>query len=91
MDEGWTIFLISDHGLVSSENHGNDMIAGAVLVEPFRSMGYTEVLKDEQGNDLKEIDWTKTKAIMTRMNMIYINLKGRNSTGIVEPEDQFAL
>lgn len=91
LDEGWTIFLVSDHGLVSSENHGNDMIAGAVLVEPFRSMGYTEVLKDEQGNDLKEIDWTKTKAIMTRMNMIYINLKGRNSTGIVEPEDQFAL
>ena len=91
LDKGWTILLVSDHGLVSSENRGNDMISGAVLIEPFRSMGYTEVLKDEQGNDLREIDWSKTKAVMTRMNMIYLNLKGRNQTGIVEPEEQFAL
>ena len=91
LDKGWTILLVSDHGLVSSENRGNDMISGAVLIEPFRSMDYTEVLKDEQGNDLREIDWSKTKAVMTRMNMIYLNLKGRNQTGIVEPEEQFAL
>ena len=91
LDKGWTILLVSDHGLVSSENRGNDMISGAVMVEPFRSMGYTEVLKDAEGNDLREIDWTKTKAVMTRMNMIYLNLKGRNQTGIVEPEDQFDL
>ena len=50
-------------------------------------MGYCEVLKDENGNDTNQIDWSKTKAVMSRMNMIYINQKGKYPTGIVEPED----
>jgi predicted AlkP superfamily phosphohydrolase/phosphomutase len=47
--------------------------------------------KDENGNEIPEIDWTKTKAIMTRSNSIYINLKGRDKTGIVAPEDKYEL
>lgn len=33
------------------------------------------------------IDWTKTKACVTRGNYVEINLKGRYPHGIVEPED----
>ncbi|MBP3625097.1 MAG: nucleotide pyrophosphatase, partial [Peptococcaceae bacterium] len=33
----------------------------------------------------------KTKAIQTRSNSIYINVKGRDPHGIVEPEDKYEL
>lgn len=36
---------------------------------------------------LYTIDWTKTKAINHRTSYIYVNLKGRDPQGIVEPED----
>ena len=42
--------------------------------------------KDADGNDLPEVDWTKTKAIHTRCNSIYINLKGRDPYGIGYPQ-----
>ena len=56
-----------------------------------REWGYTEVKYDENGKPLPEIDWSKTKAIFTRMNEIYINLKGKYATGIVDPADKYDL
>lgn len=52
-------------------------------------LGFTTLKKDEHGQELREIDWTKTKAIAIRENDIYINVKGRDPYGIVEPEDQY--
>ena len=52
---------------------------------------YTVLKKDENGNPLHEIDWTKTTATTNRINHIYINLKGRELHGIVDPADQFEL
>ena len=46
---------------------------------------------DENGNELPEVDMTKSKAIMTRCNSIYINVKGRDPHGIVDPEDKYEL
>lgn len=92
IDEGWTIMVFSDHALVCAEEEG--VAVGdntGVCIEPLRSMGYTVLKKDEDGNELPEVDWTKTKAIMTRSNSIYINLKGRDPHGIVEPEDKYEL
>jgi Uncharacterized conserved protein len=90
LDEGWTVFIISDHAVLSSE-HERAEIADAVGINVglLKELGFTEVLKDENGNDLHEIDWSKTKAVASRANHIYINLKGRNTHGIVEPEDQY--
>ena len=34
-----------------------------VCVTPFREWGYTVMKKDENGNELPEVDWTQTKAI----------------------------
>jgi Uncharacterized conserved protein len=92
IDEGWTIFIISDHALVCPE-YERPAIAdcNGVNVQLMRELGFTEVLKDENGNDIPEIDWAHTKAIASRSNNIYINLKGKYDHGIVEPEDQYEL
>jgi len=54
-----------------------------------QELGFTALKTDENGNELREIDWSKTKAIAIRENDIYINVKGRDKYGIVEPEDQY--
>ena len=54
-------------------------------------LGFTALKHDENGNALKEIDWENTKAVATRGGHIYVNLKGRNPHGIVEPEDKYAV
>ncbi len=43
------------------------------------------------GNELREIDYSKTRAVANRGNHIYINLKGRESEGIVDPADKYDL
>ena len=92
MDEGWTILLFSDHALICAEEEPVAMGDNTgVSVEPLRSLGYTVMKVDENGKELPEVDWAKTKAIMTRSNSIYINLKGRDPHGIVEPEDKYEL
>ena len=47
--------------------------------------------KDENGKELREIDWSKTRAVQTRSSYIWINLKGRQPEGIVDPEDKYEL
>ena len=92
LDEGWTIILFSDHALICAEETGTPVgECSGVCVDPFRAWGYTTLKKDENGNDIPEVDWTKTKALMTRSNSIYINLKGRDPQGIVDPEDKYEL
>ena len=90
IDEGWTVFIVSDHGLICAEYEkpGFGDCFG-INVDLMRRIGLTEVLKDENGNDTHEIDWAHTKAVASRSNHIYINLKGRYEHGIVEPEDQY--
>lgn len=92
LDEGWTILLVSDHGLLTSEEGLSPYCPQIYIDLSFmREWGYTAMKKDEDGNPIKEVDWSKTKAIASRMNSIYINLKGRWETGIVEPEDKYDL
>lgn len=93
LDEGWTILLVSDHGQTCPEYYMSDLVnagaaVNAVVLEKF---GYTVLKRDEHGNKLHEIDWTKTTAVANRVDHIYINLKGRDPEGIVEPEDKYDL
>ncbi len=92
LDEGWTLIVTSDHGLVCPE------FEPPLICDPsglnaglMGELGYTVLKKDENGNPLKEVDWSQTKAVQIRGNHIWINLKGRNATGIVEPEEQYEL
>lgn len=92
LDKGWTVVLVSDHGLVCPEEEPplfGDF--GGVNVGLMRDLGYTVLCKDENGEDIREIDWTQTKAVACRANHIYLNLKGREAQGIVEPAERYEL
>lgn len=91
LDEDWTIFIMSDHGLMVMEEKHPPLIGDAFgcNVRVLEELGFTVLKKDENGNALKEIDWEKTRAVATRGGHIYINLKGRNPKGIVDPEDKY--
>ncbi len=79
LDEGWTIMIFSDHGLLIPEEEEKPLIGDAFgcNVKVMQELGFTVLKKDENGNDLKEIDWSKTRAVATRASQIYINLKGK--------------
>ena len=93
INKGWTIVVTSDHGLLCGEEDEIPFLGeGFVMnVGVLSDLGYTVLKKDADGNLLHEIDWTKTKAVAPRGNHIYINLKGRNPDGIVEPEEKYEL
>jgi predicted AlkP superfamily phosphohydrolase/phosphomutase len=44
--------------------------------------------KSEGGEWFKDIDWSKTRAYGFGLNGIYLNIKGRESQGIVEPGEE---
>jgi len=101
LDEGWTIMIFSDHGQVSPK-HGSVPIfdINNVCTIYMEQLGYTVLKRDENGERIPEIDWTKTTAVMQREGHIYLNIKGRNQhvqpdgtviDGIVDPADQYEL
>ena len=92
LDEDWTVLIVSDHGLIVGEEVP-PLIGeyGGLNVPIMEQLGYTVMKKDENGNDTRDIDWEKTKAVAVRTSYIWINLKGRDEFGIVEPEDKYAV
>ncbi len=92
LEEGWTIFIVSDHGLLVGENvPPNIGEYGGLNIAVMKELGYTVMKKDENGNEIDEVDWEKTTAVQIRSNYIYINLKGRDAHGIVDPNDKYEL
>lgn len=92
LDDGWTIIITSDHAQVCPA-HRPPMLGDpqGVNVGVMQELGYTVLKVDENGKQLREIDWKKTKAVANRECNIYINLKGRNPHGCVEPADKYEL
>lgn len=91
-DDGNTIIVLaSDHGGMSKDADceiplvGDPWSVGGKVLE---DMGYLVV---DRSGAVPVIDWSKTRAIGQRSGYIYINLKGRDPQGIVEPEDYDAL
>ncbi len=93
LDKNWTILLVSDHGQVCPEHGRTDFLCGTNAVNAiyFEKWGYLTLKRDENGNRLHEIDWEKTVAVPVRLNEVYINLRGRNPHGIVNPKDKYEL
>lgn len=92
LDKGWSIMICSDHALVGSKNMPpaiGDM--SGLNVGLMEKLGYTVMQVDEEGNKTAEVDWTKTRAFAMQATSIYLNLKGRWDTGIVDPADQYEL
>lgn len=90
LDKGWTILIVSDHGQVCPAN--DPPLVGDIsgLSVPFmKELGWTVLKKDDDDKELPEIDWSKTRAIQQRANHIYLNIKGRDEHGIIDPADQY--
>ena len=75
-DDDTVILVCADHGGTPNQ---------------FRSVNITEVLEEagfivyKEGT--REIDWSKTRAVDVGLVHIFINLKGREPNGIVDPAD----
>jgi predicted AlkP superfamily phosphohydrolase/phosphomutase len=91
LDGETSIVLTSDHAGVGKHPQREIPLIGdswGISVGIMSKLGYT-VLKEENGKQV--IDWSKTTAISQRTSYIYLNLKGRDPQGIVEPKDYDAL
>ncbi len=90
LDEDWTVIITSDHGLVCREDLPPLLgDPGGVSVRVMEELGFTKLKKDENGDELREIDWENTIAVNTRTSYIWLNLKGRDPHGIVDPADKY--
>lgn len=90
LDEGWTIIVTSDHGEQIHEKAPARLgTASGVSAGIMKELGWTVMKKDEAGNDTNDIDWEKTKAVAIRTSYIWVNVKGRDAYGIVDPKDKY--
>ncbi|MBL8291324.1 MAG: alkaline phosphatase family protein, partial [Bryobacterales bacterium] len=79
-DSGSLLFVLSDHGFCSFRR-------GVNLNTWLKENGYL-ALKDgaaESGPYFQGVDWSQTRAYTLGLAGLYLNLKGREAGGIVEP------
>lgn len=79
-DDGTMLMVISDHGF-NPFRRGVDLNAwlienGYMTLKPGAKLGFRY---------LSEVDWSKTRAFALGLAGLFINVKGRESKGIVEP------
>ncbi len=76
------IVIVSDHGALPSP------FSRVPVMNILRDAGLLATKMDEQtGREV--VDWERTKAFPQRSVYIYVNLKGRNPNGIVEPGEDY--
>ncbi len=71
-----TIIVMSDHGFANFKRQFN-------LNTWLRENGYVQ--QAESTSILRDVDWSLTKAYGLGINGLYLNLRGREREGIVEP------
>jgi predicted AlkP superfamily phosphohydrolase/phosphomutase len=81
------LVVMSDHGFTSWRRsfHLNSWL---------RDQGYLALLDPERKDDpglFGNVDWSKTRAYALGLNGLYVNLKGRESSGVVAAGDRDAL
>ncbi|MBQ8935474.1 MAG: alkaline phosphatase family protein [Oscillospiraceae bacterium] len=83
-DEDTAVFVLSDHGNICDEYTVS-------LLPYFIREGFIAMKTDGLGK--KQIDWSRTVAYPCKPGNadVYINLKGRDEEGCVEPEDYEAI
>jgi predicted AlkP superfamily phosphohydrolase/phosphomutase len=82
-----TLIVLSDHGFASWRRsfHLNTWL---------REQGYLAVIDPAVEHDpglFQNVDWSRTRAYGLGLNGLYINLRGRERSGIVAPGDRAAL
>ena len=81
------LVVMSDHGFASWRRAFN-------LNSWLRDAGYLAVREGQRPTSaglFSNVDWAKTRAYALGLNGLYINLKGREANGAVEPADRDAL
>ena len=78
-DSSTLLMVISDHGF-------NSFRYGVDLNRWLEENGYLALVDEGRGRkNLAGVDWTKTRAFAIGLSGIYLNLKGREARGIVDP------
>lgn len=82
VDKDCALFVLSDHGFRAFRR-------GVNLNAWFRREGYLTLLGDaDESNEYFEgIDWAKTKAYTFGLGGVYLNLRGREAQGTVDPAE----
>lgn len=82
-----TLIVMSDHGFANFRRqfHLNTWLRDNGYIEPPTCRG---ILNPGRG---RPIDWSRTKAYGLGLNGLYLNLKGRERDGIVDPAEREAL
>ncbi len=84
-DEGTVLMVISDHGF-------NPFRRGLDLNVWLEQNGYLTLLPDGRGKKyLAGVDWSRTRAYCLGLAGIWLNVKGREAQGIVDPKGADAL
>ncbi|MEZ5284054.1 MAG: alkaline phosphatase family protein [Vicinamibacterales bacterium] len=81
------LVIMSDHGFTSWRRSFN-------LNSWLRDQGYLTVRDPNLADDpglFTNVDWTKTRAYGLGLNALYINVRGRERDGIVDPADRARL
>ncbi len=80
VDKDTVLFVLSDHGFCSFRR-------GINLNAWLRDNGYLALENGatESGRYFKGVDWSRTRAYTLGLGGLYLNLKGRESSGIVKP------
>jgi predicted AlkP superfamily phosphohydrolase/phosphomutase len=89
------VVVVSDHGQIPSGPWFNPR----VVLEDAGLLQYTEERKAKRADgvlveenvrlELREVDWSRTRAIAQRSVYVYVNLRGRDPDGIVEPGEEY--
>jgi len=79
--EETAIAVVSDHGAKARavDFHANDVLEAAGLL----------AYQPAELGQPKQVDWSRTKAFAQRTVYVYVNTKGRDPQGIVEPGEEY--
>jgi len=92
-DENTLVVVVSDHGakVAGARFKVNDLLVKAGLLT-YADAGPAQAEEKETtlGARLqRQVDWTKTQAFAQRHIHIYLNVKGRDPQGVVEPGEEY--
>jgi predicted AlkP superfamily phosphohydrolase/phosphomutase len=87
VEAGLTVFKDAEPGEPVRSRRGLTSESGKDGSERKGVLDRTMAEVIEQGSG--EVDWSKTKAVMQRSSYVYVNLKGRDPAGIVEPGEEY--
>jgi len=84
LDGGTTLLVLSDHGFAPYRRSFN--LNTWLLTNGY--IGLKQGASGDSAEPLADVDWSRTRAYGLGLNGLYLNLRGREREGIVEPGAQ---